>query len=62
MTTRYTTHSAFTSLVSMELTYPSGRKVASGYDALYRRNAIAEKSGGASIAACEFTVPAARRS
>jgi RHS repeat-associated protein len=52
--TRYITHSRWTSLTATELTYPDGRQVTSGYDALYRRNSIDETSGGASIAAWQF--------
>jgi RHS repeat-associated protein len=52
--TRYVTHSAWTGLTSTQLTYPSGRQVSSGYDALYRRNSITETSGGASIANWQF--------
>jgi RHS repeat-associated protein len=52
--TRYVTHSAWTGLTAAQLTYPSGRQVSSGYDALYRRNSISETSGGASIAAWQF--------
>jgi RHS repeat-associated protein len=50
----YTTHDQWTSLVPTSLTYPSGRQVTSGYDALYRKNTIHETSGGASIAAWQF--------
>jgi hypothetical protein len=50
----YITHDQWTSLVPTRLTYPNGRQVSSGYDALYRRNAVAETSGGASIAAWQF--------
>jgi YD repeat-containing protein len=50
----YTTHDQWTSLVPTSLTYPNGRQVSSGYDALYRRNTIHETSGGASIAAWQF--------
>src|ERR1700722_3076173 len=52
--TRYITHSAWTGLTATETTYPNGRKVTSGYDALYRRNSVNETSGGASIAAWQF--------
>src|SRR5580658_141917 len=53
--TRYITHDAWTSLTSTDLTYPSGRQITSGYDALYRRNTANETSGGASIAAWQFS-------
>jgi RHS repeat-associated protein len=52
--TGYVTHDAWTSLTSTDLTYPSGRQVSSGYDALYRRNTVTETSGGASIAQWQF--------
>jgi len=52
--TRYVTHDKWTSLRSTQTTYPNGRQVASGYDALYRRNSVTETSGGASIAAWQF--------
>jgi len=52
--TRYVTHDKWTSLVATEVTYPDGRQVVSGYDALYRRNAVNETSGGGSIAAWQF--------
>jgi hypothetical protein len=52
--TRYITHDRWTSLVATEVTFPDGRQVASGYDALYRRSGVNEVSGGASIAAWEF--------
>jgi RHS repeat-associated protein len=52
--TRYITHDKWTSLTATQVTYPNGRQVASGYDALYRCNSITETSGGGSIAAWEF--------
>jgi hypothetical protein len=51
---RYITHNAWTGLTPTQVTYPNGRQVSSGYDALYRRNTVSETSGGASIAAWQF--------
>jgi RHS repeat-associated protein len=52
--TRYVTHDQWTSQPATDLTYPNDRQIASGYDLLYRRNAINETSGGASIASWQF--------
>jgi YD repeat-containing protein len=52
--TCYITHDAWTSLPATDLTLPSTRQLAFGYDALYRKNAVHETSGGASIAAWQF--------
>jgi hypothetical protein len=50
----YVTHDKFTGYSATDLCYPNGRQVASGYDALYRRNGVTEVSGGTSIAAWSF--------
>ena len=52
---KYTTHDQWTSLVATRMTYPSGRQVTSGHDALYRRNAVTDTSG--SIATWTFFGP-----
>jgi RHS repeat-associated protein len=52
--TRYVTHSAWTSYPSTGFTFPDSRQITIGFDALYRKNAINETLGGASIAAWQF--------
>ena len=52
--TRYVTHNAWTSYPSTGFTFPSSRQLTVGFDALYRKNAIDETAGGASIAAWQF--------
>lgn len=52
--TKYVTHDQWVGLPSTRLTYPGGLQVGSGYDALYRRNAVSETAGGASIASWQF--------
>jgi RHS repeat-associated protein len=52
--TRYVTHDAWTSYPSTDVTLPQGRQITMGYDALYRKNALSETSGGTSIAAWQF--------
>jgi RHS repeat-associated protein len=52
--TRYVTHNAWTSYPSTGFTFPSSRQITTGFDALYRKNAINETSGGASIALWQF--------
>jgi len=52
--TRYITNSAYISYPATGFTFPSARQIDVGFDALYRKNAINETSGGASIAAWQF--------
>jgi len=52
--THYVTHSAWTSFPSTGFTFPNSRQITVAFDALYRKNAINETSGGASIAAWQF--------
>ena len=53
-TPHYVTHNAWTSYPATGFTFPSSRQLTIGFDALYRKNAINETSGGASIAAWQF--------
>jgi len=50
----YVTHQAWTSYPATGFTFPSSRQLTIGFDALYRKNAINETSGGSSIAAWQF--------
>ncbi len=51
---RYATKNASTSYPATGFTFPSNRQLTIGFDALYRKNAIHETSGGSSIAAWQF--------
>lgn len=57
--THYVTHEAWTSYLSTGFTFPQGRQITYGYDALYRKNLIDEASGGsgASTAKWDFFGP-----
>jgi hypothetical protein len=48
------THQSWASYPATGFTYDDGRQLTIGYDLLYRKNAIHETSGGASIAAWQF--------
>ena len=58
--TRYVTHDAWTSYPATGFTFPNGRQITNGFDALYRKNERQRDTGGSQSPHWQFFGQAAR--